>query len=201
MTSLAGMWEPLVGAEAETTRKLQVAGEAERRLAEFRAKVHAASERWAEARPTGLVELLYAAADGDPELMRLVQVSGQLLEDFVAHSPAVFARRYPQWPPSPPGTLHLGPSPTGAGRPSSTPCSASGTQSGHPPLRPDPRPSARRWSRLPSATGKRRDHSPTTDGQAHGIATGGRPTRCAPSRATGRATAENPRAGVLGFGA
>ncbi|MGW4214455.1 PucR family transcriptional regulator [Lentzea sp. NPDC004789] len=78
MANPATRWEEQVDA-----RTLRVAGEQERRIAEFRAKVREAGERWAGARPAGLAELLREAAADDPELARLARASGQLLEDFM----------------------------------------------------------------------------------------------------------------------
>jgi hypothetical protein len=69
--------------EADPAHDLRVAGEHERRLAEFRAKVRAAGEQWAGNRPVGLTELLCAAAADDPELLRLARAGAQLLEDFL----------------------------------------------------------------------------------------------------------------------
>jgi hypothetical protein len=81
MANPAVRWEDQV--DVEPARTLRVAGERERRIAAFRAKVRAAGERWAGARPAGLAELLSAAADGDPELARLARAGAELLEDFV----------------------------------------------------------------------------------------------------------------------
>ncbi|KJK47210.1 hypothetical protein UK23_21090 [Lentzea aerocolonigenes] len=81
MTNPATKWEEPV--DVESARTLRVAGEHERRLAEFRAKVRAVGERWEGTRPTGLTEVLCAAAADDPELSRLALVGGQLLEDFM----------------------------------------------------------------------------------------------------------------------
>src|SRR5688500_2979886 len=81
MANPATRWEDEI--DVEPARTLRVAGEQERRIAEFRAKVRAAGERWEGARPDGLTELLCAAAAGDPELARLARAGGQLLEDFV----------------------------------------------------------------------------------------------------------------------
>ncbi|WP_189259536.1 PucR family transcriptional regulator [Lentzea flava] len=58
-------------------------GEHEQRFAEFRAKVRAVGEQWAENRPAGLTELLCAAAADDPELLELARAGAQLLEDFL----------------------------------------------------------------------------------------------------------------------
>ncbi|MDX8056161.1 helix-turn-helix domain-containing protein [Lentzea sp. BCCO 10_0798] len=81
MANPATRWEEQV--DVEPARTLRVAGEQERLIAEFRAKVRAAGEQWAGARPAGLAELLCKAAADDPELARLARLGGQLLEDFV----------------------------------------------------------------------------------------------------------------------
>ena len=74
---------PSPGPEADSAHTLRVAGERERRLAEFRAKVRAAGEQWAGNRPAELTELLCAAAADDPELLRLARAGAQVLEDFL----------------------------------------------------------------------------------------------------------------------
>ncbi len=74
---------PSPGWKADSAHALRLAGERERRLAEFRAKVRAAGEQWAWNRPAGLTELLCAAAADDPELLRLARASAQVLEDFL----------------------------------------------------------------------------------------------------------------------
>jgi hypothetical protein len=82
MANPASGWEGLE--EDASARTLRVAGEQERRVAEFCAKVSAVGETWAgSSRSAGLTELLCAAAAGDPELARLARAGGQLLEAFV----------------------------------------------------------------------------------------------------------------------
>ena len=81
MANPATRWEDQVDAGPAWT--LRVAGEDERRVAEFRAKVREAGERWRHTRTTGLTELLCAAAADDPELVWLARAGGQLLEDFL----------------------------------------------------------------------------------------------------------------------
>jgi hypothetical protein len=81
MASPATRWDG--PAETEPARTLRVAGDRERRIAEFREKVRAAGEQWTGTCPSGLSELLCAAADDDPELVRLARAGGRLLEDFV----------------------------------------------------------------------------------------------------------------------
>ncbi|MEO6090135.1 MAG: helix-turn-helix domain-containing protein [Umezawaea sp.] len=71
------------GADAGSLHTLRVAGEHEQRFAEFRARVRTAGEQWSGARANGLAELLSQAAAGDPELARIAQLGGQLLEAFV----------------------------------------------------------------------------------------------------------------------
>lgn len=77
------MPNPAPGRETDPAPTLHVAGERERRLAEFRAKVRAAGEQWAGNRPVALTDLLCEAAADDPELLRLAQAGAQLLEDFL----------------------------------------------------------------------------------------------------------------------
>lgn len=71
------------GSAVEAARTLRVAGDRERRLAEFRAKVRAAGEQWSGSRTAGLAELLHEAAADDPELARIARAGGQLLEVFL----------------------------------------------------------------------------------------------------------------------
>lgn len=81
MANPATRWEDEVG--VEPARTLREAGEQEGRIAEFRAKVRAAGERWPGTPAAGLIELLCEAAADDPELARLARAGGPLLEDFV----------------------------------------------------------------------------------------------------------------------
>ena len=76
------MLNPAPGRDTDPA-PLHVAGEHDRRLAEFRAKVRAAGEQWAGNRPVALTELLCEAAADDPELLRLARAGAQLLEDFL----------------------------------------------------------------------------------------------------------------------
>lgn len=71
------------GSAVESSRTLRVAGDRERRLAEFREKVRAAGEQWSGGRTAGLAELLHEAVADDPELATIARAGGQLLEDFL----------------------------------------------------------------------------------------------------------------------
>lgn len=71
------------GPAIEPARTLRVAGDHERRFAEFQAKVRAVGEQWSGGRTAGLAELLYEAAADDPELARIARAGGQLLEVFL----------------------------------------------------------------------------------------------------------------------
>jgi hypothetical protein len=71
------------GTAVESARTLRVADDRELRLAEFRAKVRAAGEQWSSGGTDGLAELLCEAAAHDPELARIAQAGGQLLEIFL----------------------------------------------------------------------------------------------------------------------
>lgn len=80
MSELAIKWE---SSTDFARRRLRSADEDDVRLADFRAKVRAAGERWTGNRPGELADVLAEAAAGDPEFSELVRTSGSLLEDFL----------------------------------------------------------------------------------------------------------------------
>lgn len=80
------MSEPAVRWDSPTDagrRRLRPADDDDLRLADFRARVRAAGERWVTDRQDGLAAVLAEAAAGDPELAELARVGGSLLEDFL----------------------------------------------------------------------------------------------------------------------